>query len=153
LRFIIYSGALRPSFKDLSAFRRIRLAVIISDMGFAFYMQREAQWRLHPDRERYFLWLGVIVYAVWNLASILGILAATLIPSSWGINVGGTLVLVALLVPLIRSRPEAVGAFVSALVSLACHELPLKLGTLLAILMGIVAALLLDRWDRVHHRG
>lgn len=148
LRFVIYSGALRPSFKHLSWWRRVRLAVLVSDMGFAFYMRRESHWLTHPERDRYFLWLGFIIYLVWNIASLAGILAASLIPAEWGINVGGTLVLVALLVPLIRSRAEAVGALVAAVASLGAYSLPLKLGTLLAILLGITAALITDHIEQ-----
>jgi predicted branched-subunit amino acid permease len=147
LRFVIYSGALRPSFQQLSLWRRMRLAVIISDMGFAFYMRRESHWLQHPERERYFLWVGAIIYVVWNVASVLGIIASSFIPAEWGINVGGTLVLVALLVPLIRVKAEAVGALTAAVMAVSAHALPLKLGTLLAILSGIVAALIMDYWE------
>jgi len=144
LRFIIYSAALRPSFRHLSLFRRIRLAVMVSDMGFGFYMRREEHWLAHPERDQYFLWLGVAIYLVWNVSSLLGIVAASLIPPSWGINVGGTLVLVALLVPVIRSIPECAAALVSAATALVCHQLPLNTATLVAIVAGITVALVVD---------
>lgn len=144
LRFIIYSAALRPSFRHLSFFKRIRLAVIVSDMGFGFYMQREERWLHHPERDRYFWWLGILIYLVWNAASLLGIFAATLIPPTWGIKVGGTLVLVALLVPVVRSVPELAAAVVAGGIAIVAHELPLNTATLVAIVSGIAVALWLD---------
>ena len=58
---------------------------------------------------------------------------------------GITLALLALLVPMLATRPSQVGAAVAATLSLSLHRLPFKLGVVTAILAGIGAAVVAER--------
>ncbi len=145
LRFVIYSAALSPAFRTLPLQTRLGLGYLISDMGFMFYMRREAALRDHPMRAWYFLGLGVLVFFVWHTAALVGLFAATTIPQNWGLDFVGTLALLALLVPMLATRPSQVGAAIAALLSLSLHRLPFKLGIVIAILSGIGAAVYAER--------
>jgi predicted branched-subunit amino acid permease len=145
LRFVIYSAAIAPSLRMLPLGQRLGLGYLISDLGFVFYMRREAALRDDPMRKWYFLGLGAIVFVVWHAASLVGLFAATAIPESWGLDFVGTLALLALLVPMLATRPSQVGAAVAATLSLSLHRLPFKLGVVTAILAGIGAAVLAER--------
>ncbi len=145
LRFVIYSAAVAPSLRTLPMRQRLLLGYLISDMGFVFYMRREPQLRDSPMRAWYFAGLGVIVFFVWHAASLIGLFASAAIPERWGLDFVGTLVLLALLVPMLATRPSQVGAVVAALLSLLLAGLPFKLGLVVSIVSGISAAVLVDR--------
>ena len=79
------------------------------------------------------------------MSSLIGIFAASVIPASWGLELAGTLALVALLVPLCRQWPALAGALAAALVAVLAHSLPLRLGLLCGVVVGIAVALLVDQ--------
>ena len=149
LRFVIYSAALAPSFRTLPLKERLGLGYIVSDMGFVFYMRHDLVLRDDPMRKWYFLGLGLMVFVVWHVASLIGLFAATLIPTSWGLDFIGTLALVALLVPMLAAYPARVGAAVAAVSSLLLRGLPYKLGVVAAIVAGISAAVFAERQQRL----
>ena len=144
LRFVIYSAAMAPSLRTLPLRERLGLGYLLSDMGFVFYMKHEAALRSDPMRKWYYFGLSAIVFVVWHSASLLGLFAATAIPESWGLDFIGTLALLALLVPMLVTRPSQVGAAVAATLSLGLHRLPFKLGIVVAIVAGIAAAMLAE---------
>ncbi len=145
LRFVIYSAALAPSLRMLPLRERLGLGYLVSDMGFAFYMRHDLVLRQDPMRKWYFFGLGLMVFVVWHLSSLVGLFAATVIPTEWGLDFIGTLALVALLVPMLSVRPAQLGAAVAAGLSLLLRGLPFKLGVVVAILGGIVAAVSVER--------
>ena len=149
LRFVIYSAALAPSFRTLPLKERLGLGYLVSDMGFVFYMRHDLVLRDDPMRKWYFLGLGLMVFVVWHVASLIGLFAATLIPTSWGLDFIGTLALVALLVPMLAAYPARVGAAVAAVSSLLLRGLPYKLGVVAAIVAGISAAVFAERQQRL----
>jgi predicted branched-subunit amino acid permease len=148
LRFVIYSAAVAPSLRSLPLRQRLLLGYMLSDMGFVFYMRREPALRDSPMRAWYFAGLGVIVFFVWHTASLVGLFAAAAIPESWGLDFVGTLALLALLVPMLATRPSQVGGAVAAVLSLWLRGLPFKLGVVVSIVAGIGAAVVADRRAR-----
>jgi predicted branched-subunit amino acid permease len=153
LRFVIYSAALAPSFRMLPLKERLGLGYLVSDMGFVFYMRHELVSRHDPMRKWYFLGLGLMVFVVWHVASLIGLFAATMIPTSWGLDFVGTLALIALLAPMLVARPARIGAAVAAVSSLLLRGLPYKLGVVAAIVAGIAAAVFAERQHGVTHES
>lgn len=145
LRFVVYSALTGSHFKDLSAHRRLWLGYVIGDImfvKFATLVDREPH---YPRRVAYYTGGALTNWVVWQVASIAGILAADFIPASWGLELAGTLALIALLVPLAKMRPALGGMLVAAAVAVIAHGLPLRLGLLLGILAGMGLALALER--------
>jgi predicted branched-subunit amino acid permease len=85
------------------------------------------------------------------VSSLIGILAAGAIPAHWGLGLAGTLALIALVVPLCRDRAALTGVLVSGAVAVLAHDLPLRLGLLLGIVVGCAFAIVLER--RLATRG
>lgn len=145
LRFVVYSALTRGHFKDLSAHRRLWLGYIVGDImfvKFATLLDREPD---YPQRVAYYVGGALTNWVVWQVASIAGILAADLIPASWGLELAGTLALIALIVPLARMRPALGGMLVAAALAVIAQGLPMRLGLLLGILGGMGVALALER--------
>lgn len=141
LRFVIYSAALRGSLEHLPAGRRLLLGYLNGDVGYAMYAQRTHRDPHWPLRDSWLLGLSLLNFAIWHVTSLIGIFAAAWIPRDWGLELAGIFALLALLVPLCRQVPGAVGAAVAAAVALLTMRWPAHTGLVAAIVSGIAAAL------------
>lgn len=145
LRFVVYSVLTRRHFQHLGAQRRLWLGYLVGDIMFVRFsalIEREPN---YPHRVAYYFGGAISNWVIWQISSIIGIVAATTIPTSWGLELAGTLTLVALLVPLCVTRPVLCGALVAGFTSVAAHDVPMRLGLLLAIILGVVTAFLVER--------
>ena len=147
LRFVIYSAALRPYFTDEPLRKRAALGFFMTDFTFTLFM-RAAQEGWLPGRHRDAWFAGVCTnnWITWQISAITGIVAASYVPTDWGLEFTGTLALIALVGPALQARPALVGAIAAAVVALLAHGLPYRLGLFVAALAGIVAATLADDW-------
>jgi predicted branched-subunit amino acid permease len=156
---VIFSAGLYPYFARHSLGRRLLLGYTTTDVGFAVSLQRwTAATANMPGDEgdrgdagedalvgtrRVWFFLGIAAgsWIAWQSLSIAGIFLAAQVPATWGLDFAAVLALIALTVPMVNSRPNAVGALVAGLVAVAAAGLPLKLGLVVAVIAGIVAAL------------
>jgi predicted branched-subunit amino acid permease len=84
-------------------------------------------------------------WTAWQGGTVAGILLASQIPASWGIGFAGTVALLAITVPLVANRPTLIGVVVASIVSIMSVGLPYRLGLLVAMVLGIAAAVVADR--------
>lgn len=150
LRFVIYSAAVAPSFRASPLRQRLALGYLLGDLSFVVFMRHESAWRNSPWRVWYFLGLGLTMFCVWHVASLVGLFAAAAIPREWGLDFAGLLALLALWVPALASRPTLIGSVVAAGLSVALDRLPFRVGLVAAILAGIAVAVAADRWREAH---
>ena len=148
LRFVIYSAALRPYFVQEPLPKRAALGFFMTDFTFTLFM-RAAQEHWLPERHRDAWFAGVCStnWITWQVSAITGIVAASYVPTDWGLEFTGTLALVALVGPALNARPALLGAVVSGVVALLAHGLPYRLGLFVAAIAGIAAATLTDAWS------
>jgi predicted branched-subunit amino acid permease len=144
LRFVIYSAALSRTFKVLPLRQRLGLGYFIGDISFVLYLRAEERLGSPAERASYFMGLSLVLFVVWHLASLVGLFAAASIPREWGLDFAGLLALVALLAPMLASRPALAGSAVAAVLATLTRHWPFRLGLLVAILAGIGAAVWLD---------
>lgn len=145
LRFVIYSAALARPLAHLPFRRRIWLSYLVGDVPFALYMRRTATNVAWPARDAYLAGMVVANWWGWQLSSLAGIALGARVPREWGLQLAGTLALLALLIPMASQRPPAAaGVCVTALVAILTYRFPLHLGVLVAILAGVVAALTVE---------
>jgi predicted branched-subunit amino acid permease len=158
LRFVIYSVAMKPWFKGFSLGKKSIFGVGVTDVLAADFLRlfgehgaptkamREHQQGVQPLV--YFQWAALLIWGVWQAASLAGILLAHLIPSGWGLEFVATLALLAMLLPMISDRPSLVCVVVAGVVSVLLVDLPLNLGLLVSVLCGVAAAMMLDKPPR-----
>jgi predicted branched-subunit amino acid permease len=144
LRFVIYSASLRRWFEAYSSRRRAMLGYLTGDFTFAMFMQRVHRDGEFVHRDAWFLGACGFNWLVWQVTSIAGILAATAIPSEWGLQFAGTLALLALAIPLCLEWPGLAGAAVAAPIAVVGRGLPFGLGLFAGIVAGICAAVAVD---------
>jgi len=144
LRFVIYSASLRRWFETYSQRRRAVLGYFTGDFTFAMFMERVRREGEFAHRDAWFLGTCGFNWVVWQMTSIVGILAATAIPSEWGLQFAGTLALLALAIPLCLEWPGLAGAAVAAPIAVLARGLPFGLGLFAGIVAGICAAVAVD---------
>jgi predicted branched-subunit amino acid permease len=146
LRFVIFSAAIGPHFAHLPWHRRIWYGYLSSDITMAFFPRRFAsQPPYQPEGKVGFL-AGIICgnWPAWQSGSVLGILLASWIPQSWGIGFAGTLALLAITIPLTVNMAALAGVIVAGTVAVMAAALPYRLGLVLAVIAGMVAAMAVD---------
>jgi predicted branched-subunit amino acid permease len=144
LRFVIYSAAMKSEFMMLSFPRRLGIAYLIGDFPFVIFERIAPQYepRLRPV---YFLGIGLCNLVVWQAGQLAGLIAGGRIPSEWGLDFAGMVALVALVVPMLRSRPGLAACAVGGAVGVVLDGLPAHAGLVLATLAGVTAAVLAKR--------
>jgi predicted branched-subunit amino acid permease len=145
LRFVVYSAAVRPYFFALSRKQRLGLGYIIGDIMFVKFSNLLQNEPRYSQPIAYYAGGAICNWIIWQVASIAGILLAKEIPAAWGLELAGTLALIALVVPLCQHRPTLAGALVSAAVAVVAHELPMRLGLALGLLAGMATAFAVER--------
>lgn len=152
LRFVIFSIGMQAHFRSLPLWRRLSLGYFTADFGYLMYTSRYPE--AHPPEEspqqrrtRVAFMYGLTCgnWSIWQLGSILGILFASQIPQSWGLEFAGTLALVAIIVPMLDRTSARWAAGTAALVAVLTMGLPLKLNIVMAIIAAIVVGILSDR--------
>jgi predicted branched-subunit amino acid permease len=149
LRFVIYSAALKSALAPVPLARRCGIAYLIGDVPFVMFTRSGHRYEA-ALRPAYFCGLAAANFLPWHLGSFAGLLAAGRIPPEWGLDFAGMLALIALLVPMLVSRPGLAGALVAGLLGIALDALPARTGLVVATLGGIAVALLVDQ--RVRRR-
>ncbi len=145
LRFVIYSAGLAKPLSHLSLGRRAILSYITGDMPFALYMQRTASDPTWPARDAYYAGMVVTNWWVWHISVLAGIALGARIPHEWGLELAGSLALLALVIPMaIKRLSTLVGVGAAVAVALLTYRFPMRLGVIVAIVAGVMSSLVID---------
>ena len=150
LRFAIFAVAQQAWMNRLPRLQRLFHGYFTTDILAVFGAQRAQDGWAPEAMIRYFRTGALLCWVVWQASSLLGIFLASSLPREDGLRVLPALAILALLLPMIRSRPALACVLVSAAASLVFRGLPLNLGLFLATLAGVLTALLLNRKDAQH---
>jgi predicted branched-subunit amino acid permease len=146
LRFVIFGAAIGPHLSHLPWYKRIYYGYLNADLTMALFPARFPYSTLHqPEgKQGYFLGICYPNWCAWQAGSVIGIVLASQIPNSWGIAFAGTLALLGIMIPLIVNVAALAGVIVAAIVAVAAIKLPYRLGLVGAVVLGMVAAMLVD---------
>ncbi|TAL55619.1 AzlC family ABC transporter permease [Pandoraea sp.] len=144
LRFLIFSAGLQPHFAHLPMWRRIILGFLNGDIAFVMFMRQGYEPGPVPGKESFYYGVTLTNWLAWQVSSILGILLASAIPNSWGLEFAGTLALIPVLVHTIVNRSTALAVVVSSVLVLLAFNLPYRLSLLLAVAAAIAAGMACD---------
>jgi predicted branched-subunit amino acid permease len=145
VRFVMYSGALAPSFSEYPRIWRIPLAHLMTDQAAVtslLYNDGDHD----PLRRRWFyLGAGGTMVFSWVAGTWFGILIGGGIPDGWQLDFAIPLMFLALLIPSIRDRAGLVAAIVGAAVTLLARDVPFNTGLLVGAVCGITAGMVVKR--------
>lgn len=139
LRFVIFSAAIAGYFRPWPLAARWGLGHLLVDGVFATSLEPLLR---NPDpwwRLGHYLVPSLWAWVLWQLFALVGVLFAGALPRDWSLEFLATIALMALLIPMVRSRPMAMSALVGGLVAVVLHDMPLRLGLFCGLLAGIVA--------------
>lgn len=146
LRFVIFAAVLGPHFAHLPWYKRLWCGYFNADMTIALFPQRFPADTLYKPEGKvgFYLGIGFPNWLAWQAGSVAGILLASQIPQSWGIGFAGTLALLAVAIPLVINAAALAGVVVSSAIAVAAAGLPYRLGLLIAVVGGMIAAMIAD---------
>lgn len=142
LRFVIFSAVIGPHFMHLSRWKRLWYGYLNVDLVMAFFPQRYPAHTLDRPAGKLGYLRGLIIpnWWAWQLGTLAGILLASQIPLHWGVGFAGSLALLAMTIPLVKTRPTVAGVIIASVVAVVTVGWPYRLGLLLAIVLGIATA-------------
>ena len=149
VRFIIFGAGLYPFFRDRPWLERMALGFFNSDAGFAMFMARhaDAPTPATPALRWFYIGMNAPGWLSWQVFSIAGIYLSAFVPTSWSLEFAATLALMTLVVPMARTRPMLATVLSAGAVAWVGQVLPLKLGLLAAVIVGIAAGMMVERRD------
>lgn len=144
LRFVIFSALLGPHFAHLPWKQRFLLGYISGDLTVALFLQRYPTVERVAGKLSYLKGLMYPNWFAWQAGSLVGIFLGSAIPTEWGLGFAGTLAILCIMVPLIINNAALFGVLVAGAISVLAYGLPYKLGLLLAVVVGMVTAMLIE---------
>jgi predicted branched-subunit amino acid permease len=147
LRFVIFSAAIAPGFRGVGAPGRWLAGHVLTDGVFATCLDKllredDPLWRLG-----YYLAPALWAWLLWQVFALTGIYAAGLIPKTWSLEFMATIALITLLVPMAKVRPMLIAALVGGASATLLRNLPLRLGVVAGICVGIAAGFAAEHWE------
>jgi len=154
LRFLIFGAALHPYFRTLSWPRRLALGYLSTDLSFVLFIPRFGDAKVRGTTQQRWFFLGTLVpgWLTWQGSSIVGIFLGAMVPAEWSLDFAAVLALMAIALPLIKTRPILVSAMAAGGVAWAGQALPLRLGLAGAVIAGVVAGLWAERHENRRKR-
>ncbi len=146
LRFVIFSALLAPHFSELPWRKRFLLGYVAGDMTVALFLQKYPSEQPQLGKLSYLKGLLYPNWAAWQIGSIVGIFVGSAVPAAWGLGFAGTLAIICIVVPMVVSKPTLCGVLTAGAVAVLAAGLPYKLGLLLAVLVGMGVAMLVEGW-------
>lgn len=146
-RLLLYGAALEPMFHCQPRWFRWLGPQFVVDQTFALATARTDL--SDPARfRRYWMTLGLVLGVVWTGAMAGGMVLGAAIPPTSPLTFAAPAVLIALLVPRVRTPGGPVVAGVAGVVAVAAADLPNGLGIGAGMLAGLAAAAAMDRRRR-----
>jgi len=136
-RFIMYSGALAPSFSGYPKRWRIPLAHFMTDQATVTSLLYNERERAPRKRLPYYLGAGLSFAAAWWIGTTIGVVIGTTIPAELQVGFAAPLMFIALAVPSIRDRAALIAAAVGFSVTLIARDAPMNTGLLIGAATGI----------------
>lgn len=144
LRHMLYSASLAPYLASLSTRWKALLSYLLTDEAYAPSIIQYEREGVHPFSHWFLFGAGLSLWIDWQFSTALGIFLGAAIPESWSLDFALPLTFIAMVVPVLKSRPAIAAALSAGIVSLAAYSLPYQLGLILAALVGIIVGTFLE---------
>ena len=150
LRFVVFSAATKPFFRQLPLYLRLLYGFLTGDVPLMVFLNHfkhtpaDSVTGADLHQKGVFIGLSLANWLAWQAGIILGILLANVIPSNWGMTLVAALTLLVLIVKMVDNWPALIGCIVAALSAVLLHDLPNKLWVFCAIVLGVVVAVLAE---------
>lgn len=138
LRMLLYSASLAPYLASVPFWRRMAAAYLLTDQAYAVSITRWSDGGNEGPRLPYYLGGGALLWVVWQIATVAGVLVGGAVPDELPLDFAVPLVFLVLLVPAISSRPAAVAAVAGGVAAVVAAEVG---AGHLSVIVGAVAGI------------
>lgn len=144
LRFLIYSAVIAPWLKHVPARWRPVFGYASGDVSATLFLQEVQTNPGRPHREWFYFAPSLMGWTSWQVATVAGVVLATNVPEAWGLDLAGTIALAGTGMVAVTNLPAAAGVVSAGIVGLLGAGLPLRLGLIAAVVVGVSAALAVE---------
>ena len=144
LRHALYSASVAPYLKQRGLLWRLLLPYLLTDEAYAVAITHYQQPDERASKHWYFLGAGLILWSTWQIGTAAGLLLGAHIPASWSLDFTLPLTFIALVIPAIKKRADAIAAGAAGLIAVLAAQLPFNSGLLVATFLGIALGLLAE---------
>jgi len=144
LRHMLYSASLAPYLAPLSRRWKALLSYLLTDEAYAPTIIHYEEHGVGRFGHWFLLGAGVSLWFTWQVSTAIGIFLGSAIPESWSLDFALPLTFIAMVMPVLKTRPSILAAMSAGIVALLAYSFPYKLGLILAALVGITVGTLLE---------
>lgn len=145
LRHALYSASIAPYIQHLPMRWKCILAYLLTDEAYAVAITRydahSTQFSGEDNRHWFFLGAGLALWTCWQISTAIGIFVGAQVPAGWSLDFTLSLTFIALVFPNIKDKAGLVTAITAGIVSVLAAGLPLKLGLVVASVVGILVGM------------
>lgn len=145
LRHGLYSASIAPYLQKLSNRWKWVLAYLLTDEAYAVTINHYQEGGDLRNKHWFYLGSGLTLWTTWQLSTAAGIFLGTSIPASWSLDFTLALTFIAIVVPSLKERASTGAAVSAGVAAVVLFNLPLKLGLMVASLIGILVGLAIER--------
>jgi 4-azaleucine resistance transporter AzlC len=153
VRHSLYAATLAPHFAGLPQRWLLPLGFMLTDETFVVVAQRFVGDDKSPSLHWYYFGSALCIYVTWQLCTVIGLLTGQRLTNlhRLGLDFALPLTFIAMLAPLLRSRPIVLCATTAAVASIVFRHIPHHLGLIVAVIVGVGAGVLVEaRWPASH---
>ena len=144
LRHALYSASVAPYLRQRGLIWRLLLPYLLTDEAYAVAILHYQQPNKSAPKHWYFLGAGLILWVTWQIGTAVGLLLGAHIPASWSLDFTLPLTFIAIVIPALKKRADAIAAGAAGLVAVLAARLPFNTSLLVATFIGITLGLLVE---------
>ena len=144
LRLFMYSASIRPYFAGEPLWRKLAVSYALVDNPYALFIQRFSTHPGAPGKFDYFAGLAIPIWLCWQATVAIGLAAGAKLPAAWKLEFAAPLAFIAMTIPFLKGRPMVAAAVSAGATAVLANGLPLRLGLVLAAVVGISTGLFFE---------
>jgi predicted branched-subunit amino acid permease len=152
VRHALYSASIAPYLKALPWPWKGALAYLLTDECYAVVITRYLNPGTGSYPHWYYLGAGLALWSCWQLSTAAGVFLGAQLPATGLLGFALPLTFIALVVPALKDRASVAAAVTAGVAVMLGGGLPLKLGLVVAALLGIGSGVLVE-WAQKRRSG
>lgn len=145
LRFILYSAAIVPVFKNSKTAVKLLAAHSLTDQSYTLMTANEDKLKSSSEKISFFFGTCLCMWIVWQSSVLLGYLFGNFAPTRLSLDYAVPLSFIALVLPTLKNKKYVFIALFSFLTSLLLQDLPLRMGLIVTAAISMMLASFLTR--------
>src|SRR5512133_3329137 len=121
LRHMLYSASLAPYLESLSMRWKVLLSYLLTDEAYAPTVIHYEEEGVTSYSHWFYLAAGFSLWLTWQVSTALGIFLGSAIPESWPLAFALPLTFIAMVVPVLKTRPAVASALSAGLTALLAY--------------------------------